>query len=845
MADKPDLFSRLFRKTQEHKKNIEQSKKPAHSRPAPTVAKAEAGSKNIQKTDAKSKIPLSGGKIELYQTCPKKFHFTYIRKVKKPSRPSPHLSFDQTLHATLGSYYKNKKTADPFKLDRLFSLLENNWDPRGYENEDQGNEYRRMAESALRLYFDQFCQAPPRHIETDYFFKIDLDGGEYSGKIDRVDKHPDGTLELIDYKTGKHPYGGVEELEQSLAVQLLFVATERIWPGKVKKISFIYLKDGSSLSVLRNKTEMAMAEKRYLDIGEAIYQGNFQPIRSAACGFCDYQDLCPVGQIPALNASKIRTFLDCPHKFAAIYIKHQKPRIANELPSFDLALDRPIHDALTQFHRDYRPTPNLSPESALFSALFKAIPTDLPEEMRDQIKNTGREYLQNYLTIFFPKSRTWLVNEFIEFNTDSFCFQTTVDRIDTDVTGNYELIDYKSGKRMLTTTELSNDAVTAAVCAAANNRWPGKIKSFSCIYLRHGEEVKIEVTDMLIRKGNQLLNNIGEQIRQKNFEPLGGPVCSTCPVAGICGEKRMVVSMSKIQTLRDCPRRYEFRYISKAPVPDKEKPAIVLYQLLQATLQEYVGSGHLQDAGKLLEKASIRVNEDQTLSPEAKQDVLAKAYTAYQNINNHLKSGFPKIHALGEQARIGYEDLVLTTRFDRIDLLPNGNLHVIIYKTGKKSMTPHEARLDLSGIYNWFIADRVYPGRIERLSYFYLMTGNVVPFTPSEQDIERLKLTFSEFVRENQEATFEGQRNPLCAYCDYVDICDDAKSMLLSPSKINCFTSCALKYKMKYIDRVPKESRPTPNLSFDRSIHFALREFHENYETGQFKKNPFRSIINK
>ncbi|OGK05921.1 MAG: hypothetical protein A2W80_17535, partial [Candidatus Riflebacteria bacterium GWC2_50_8] len=850
MADKPDLFSRLFRKTQDIKKDLEQKDKPAPvARPAP-AAKPPATSniptgKDTKGTDTKNKIGLSGSKIELYQTCPKKFHFTYIRKVKKPSAPSPHLSFDQSLHTTLGKYYKNKRVDEPFRLDRLFAILDENWDPRGYEDGEQALEYRHSAESALRLYFERYCQTPPRHIEVDYFFKIDLSGGEYSGKIDRVDRHPDGTLELIDYKSGKPPYGGVTELEQSLAVQLMFAATEKIWPGKVKKMTFIYLKDGSSLSVLRNNAEMALAEKRYLDIGEAIYQGNFEPVRSSACGFCDFQDLCPVGQTPTLNASKIRSFIDCPHKYAAIYVKHQKAKDANEPPSFDLALDRPLHDALAQFHRDYRPTPNRGPESALFSLLFKAIPADLPEEMQDQIKNTGREYLQNYLNTFFPKSKTWLVNEFIEYNTEHFCFQTTVDRIDNDSGGNYALIDYKTGKRMLTAAELANDPVTAAVCAAADQRWPGKVKSFCCIYLRHGEEVRLEVTEMLIRKGNQLLHSIGEQIRQKNFEPLGGPVCSTCPVAGICGEKRLVVSMSKIQTLRDCPKRYEFRYISKAPVPDKEKPAIVLYQLLQSMLQEYAGAGRLQDAGLLLEKAAARVNDDKTLSAAARQDVLTKAYTAFQNINELFKTGFPKVHSLGEQARVGFEDLVLTTRFDRIDLLPNGNLHVIIYKTGKKAMTPHEARLDLSGVYNWFIADRVYPGRIDRVSYIYLLAGDVIPFTPSDQDIEKLKLTFSEFVRENQDAEFEGHRNPLCPYCDYIDQCEDAKSMLLSPSKINCFTSCALKYRMKYIDRVPKEARPTPNLSFDRSIHFALREFHENYESGQFKKNPFRSIINK
>lgn len=853
MAQKPDLFTRLFRKTKDIKKKIDQDKKPQKTSTAkrpltksgyrpPPVARAPQGKNG--NNNARIKLPLSGGKIDMYLTCPKKFHYTHIRKIRKPSAPSPYLAFDQVLHNSLRDFYRDKKPTEQFKLSRLLNLLEQNWDKRAFETEEQGLEFYNLAESSLKQYFDSHCQVPPKHLETDYFFKVDLSGGEYSGKIDRVDKHVDGTFELIDYKSGKQPQGGVPELEQSLAVQLLFLATDRIWPSKVKKITFIYLKEGISLSVLRNNNDLALAHKRYLNIGEAIYQGKFEPIRSSACGFCDHQEICPVGQIPTLTASRIRTFLDCPHKYAAIYVKRVKIS-RHQAPSFDLILDRPLHDALASFHRDYQPSPNLSPESVLFAAFFKAIPQDTPEELVDEIKSAGREYLQKYLAVFFPKSSTWLTNEFVDYSTDSFCFQTTIDRIDTLPDNKLEIIDYKSGKRLTDISELANDPMTAAVCAAANHKWPGRLAKITFIYLRHGQSVSVNIDEPLINKGVHLLSRIGEQIRHKNFEALGGPACATCVIADGCTEKRLAVSMSKIQTLRDCPKRYEFRYIKKAPVPDSEKPALVLYQLLQRMLYDYVSAGKPLEATQLLKTARRKLEQDPELSNAAKEDVLNKAYMAFCNFNSIMGSTFPSVVSLGEQARVGYEDLVLTARFDRIDQLANGNLHIVIYKTSKKALTPHEARLDLSGVYNWFVADRVYPSKVEKLSYVYLLTGDVIPFNPTAQDVERLKLTFSEFVRENLDGEFEGQRNPLCPYCDYIEQCEDAKSMLLSPSKISCFQSCPLKYQMKYIDRVPKDARPTPNLSFDRSIHFALREFHECYNNQQFSTNPFRSLLNK
>ena len=843
MPDKPDLFSKLFRST---KNNLKKQQKENKPRPKNRQSLGGSPKEKLDKksSPAKIKIPLSGGKVDLYQTCPRKFYYSHIKKIRINSAPGAHLCFDQSLHKALTDFYRDKNKNEPFKLEKLGQFLARNWDNRGYKDKQQELEFKNIAVVAMKNYFEKYCKKPPRHIETDYFFKVDLFGCEYSGKIDRVDKLADGSIELIDYKSGKLPRGGSIELENSLNVQLLFHAADRIWPGKVKKITFIYLKENESISVYKNPGEMSISEKKFLNICEQIYQGNFEPIRSSACNYCDYKDSCPVGQIPDLNATRLKTYLDCPRKYAAYYIE-RIPRTFDKDQTVDLAIDRPIHDALAAFHNDYRPSPNLSPESFLFSRFYKEIPEDISEGMSEVVKNLGREILQNYLQKLFPKSNTKFVNKFIEYNQENFYFQTSIDRIDEDKEGNLILIDYKTGQRIKSANELKNDPVIAAIAAAASAVLPGKVISFSFIYLRHTEQVNIEVDEMLIQKGNQILEATGTKIREKSFEPLGGPTCANCAAAESCDSRRIPVSMSKIQTMRDCPKRYKFKYIDKAEVPETEKPALVLYQTLQAVLQASASSGKLESPEKLLEQAKEMILLSDQLSKESKEQVLEKAYTAFSNYNQIFKAGLPKIKSLAEQARIPYENLILTTRFDRIDVLPNQNYHVIIYKTGKKAMTPHEARLDVSGVYNWFIADRIYPNKVEKLSYVYLLTGDVIPFTPTDQDVEKLKLTLDEFYTANFADEFEGERNPLCPYCDYVDICQDAKSMLLSPSKINCFQSCPLKYKLKYIERVPKESRPTPNLSFDRSIHFALRDFHENYNKKQFKKNPFRRILNK
>ncbi|MGM0601658.1 MAG: RecB family exonuclease, partial [Candidatus Rifleibacteriota bacterium] len=195
MADKPDLFSKLFRSTKKNLKNQKQEKK---SKPGNKQALGGSPKEKLDKKSApaKIKIPLSGGKIDLYQTCPRKFYYTYIKKLRTNSAPGAHLCFDQSLHKALTDFYRDKNKEEPFKLEKLGKFLAKNWDNRGYKDKEQELEFKNIAVAAMKNYFNKYCQKPPRHIETDYFFKVDLFGSEYSGKIDRVDELPDGSIEL-------------------------------------------------------------------------------------------------------------------------------------------------------------------------------------------------------------------------------------------------------------------------------------------------------------------------------------------------------------------------------------------------------------------------------------------------------------------------------------------------------------------------------------------------------------------------------------------------------------------------------------------------------------------------
>ncbi len=65
------------------------------------------------------------------------------------------------------------------------------------------------SESALRRFFDRELASLAQAVAFEQEFMIELPMGDdeeplrVKGFIDRIDRHPDGSIEVIDYKTGK------------------------------------------------------------------------------------------------------------------------------------------------------------------------------------------------------------------------------------------------------------------------------------------------------------------------------------------------------------------------------------------------------------------------------------------------------------------------------------------------------------------------------------------------------------------------------------------------------------------------------------------------------------------
>jgi len=271
---------------------------------------------NPEKDEADIFYPLpekfSFSQLAAFSTCPLQYKFAFVLKIPAPSDKAS-LIFGRVLHNTLNNFLrpvlsenikmqaslfkeeKKKINHDLLIEERLSDLYKEYWQLDGYKNKEEREEYYQKGISILKNFLLSYRQNPPLEIlflEKNFSFKIDQD--IIKGTIDRVDRLSNGTLEIIDYKTGQ----GKPKLEFKDKRQLILyqIFLEDFLQEKVSKLSYYYLEGQEKVSFTAKDKEL---EKVKIGIREeiaAIKKRNFVPKPSNLCQFCDFNKICEFRQ---------------------------------------------------------------------------------------------------------------------------------------------------------------------------------------------------------------------------------------------------------------------------------------------------------------------------------------------------------------------------------------------------------------------------------------------------------------------------------------------------------------------------------------------------------------------
>lgn len=235
--------------------------------------------------------PLSHSSISLYQECPQKYKFKYVDKI--PEKPRHFFSFGQSVHLALEFFYGVKLPMPP-SLDELLKSYKDQWVSGGYKDEFQEQEYFEEGKRILKEFHAKHSKDFHVPYFVEYAYTFEVDGVPVTGRVDRVDKLPDGRLRILDYKTGKKLATGRLEVDPQLTMYQY--ACETLLGAEIGELVFYHLPTLKEHVTTRRGAPLVDELKgRIVSTAESITKEKFDPKPDeSVCRWCDYKPICPV-----------------------------------------------------------------------------------------------------------------------------------------------------------------------------------------------------------------------------------------------------------------------------------------------------------------------------------------------------------------------------------------------------------------------------------------------------------------------------------------------------------------------------------------------------------------------
>lgn len=241
------------------------------------------------------------------------------------------------------------------------------------------------------------------------------------------------------------------------------------------------------------------------------------------------------------------------------------------------------------------------------------------------------------------------------------------------------------------------------------------------------------------------------------------------------------LSVSKVKTFKDCKAKFRFCYIEK--LPRKEWDFHVFGKFLHEILEVFhkkIMDGAQEPFHVLMTQSFKQAlgNWASKLTAEQKKES-QEILTGYlkQLIEQQVNKTMPTILDVEKDFYIDIDGKVLLNGFiDRVQLDPDGVLHVSDYKTTKnKKYLKNDYFQLLTYAYVMCLEDP----KIERVRTSYILLRHgfetiVKEFERAEiMKIESMFLEYSQNIHD--EKLYRPNPTPLCGYCDYLESCKEGK----------------------------------------------------------------------
>ncbi len=235
-------------------------------------------------------------KLSMFVQCPQKYKFAYVDRLAAEFRvPRPYFTMGENVHSALRDFL-GYVPIDERTEERLHQLLRSYWkkNRKGFENTEDEKKWGEKALSMLTLFYQkQTWDIKPLLVEQNLEILINPDLS-LTGKIDRIDNTSDGSINIIDYKTGKEPNDAQSFLMDDIQLLAYSYLAQKHLRRNITSAGCLYLQTGNLVNIEPSQEMIELGIKKICRIvSEIIMESEFLPKINSFCRLCDFITICP------------------------------------------------------------------------------------------------------------------------------------------------------------------------------------------------------------------------------------------------------------------------------------------------------------------------------------------------------------------------------------------------------------------------------------------------------------------------------------------------------------------------------------------------------------------------
>jgi putative RecB family exonuclease len=238
------------------------------------------------------------------------------------------------------------------------------------------------------------------------------------------------------------------------------------------------------------------------------------------------------------------------------------------------------------------------------------------------------------------------------------------------------------------------------------------------------------------------------------------------------------LSPSSLDRYRECPRRFYLQDVEREAVAEGPNATLAVGNAVHRVLElafRLHAHQRTPDNLKALLRREWRRYWPEHWSIAGEEQAKAEAAAMLEAFGEHFDVRSKPLR-LEQWLTLKTEQLEVSTRVDRIDRGSYG-LRLIDYKTGRRQLDESDLRHDSATLVHLLAASQQSAHPVERLSLFYLRSGEEIYWEPEPEDLElageRLQALIGRILDDEKFAPEPGSG---CQFCPFALRCDAAPS---------------------------------------------------------------------